>query len=359
MKIKLGLLYGGKSAEHQVSLQTALAATKALDRNKFDIYPIYITEQGQWRHGNRIEGDVTSVESLKLTESSNEVSPLSLSHELTSAKSTEKGIDIVFPLLHGTNGEDGTVQGLLELLNIPYVGNGVLASAAGMDKVIMKNIFAQAGLPQANYVWFIRHEWEKDRNAAYDKVETTLGYPCFVKPANLGSSVGISKCKNREELEAAFEEAFQFDRKIIIEENIVAREVEIGILGNEEPRCSVVGEIVPKKEFYDYKAKYSDESTALIIPADITEEEYKRISSDAITAFQALDGSGLTRADFFLTKDSKVYINEVNTMPGFTPVSMFPLLWQSTGIEYPQLIEELVRLAIKRHEEKQQIKYTI
>lgn len=358
MKTKLGLLYGGKSAEHQVSLQTALAVTKALDRNKFDIYPIYITEQGQWRKGNRIEGDVTSVESLKLIEDGNTVSPLALSREMAPT-SNEEVVDIVFPLLHGTNGEDGTVQGLLELLNIPYVGNGVLASAAGMDKVVMKNIFAQTGLSQANYVWFIRHEWEQNRDAAYDKVETALGYPCFVKPANLGSSVGISKCKNREELEAAFEEAFQFDRKIIIEENIVGREVEIGILGNEEPRCSVVGEIVPKVEFYDYKAKYSDESTALIIPADITEEEYNRISSDAIKAFKALDGSGLTRADFFLTKDGKVYMNEVNTMPGFTPVSMFPLLWQSAGIEYPQLIEELVRLALERHEQKQQIKYTI
>ncbi|MDF4766620.1 D-alanine--D-alanine ligase, partial [Vibrio parahaemolyticus] len=226
-----------------------------------------------------------------------------------------------------------------ELMNIPYVGNGVLASAAGMDKVVMKNIFAEAGLKQAKYASFIRSGWEKDRETAYEKVEEVLGYPCFVKPANLGSSVGINKCKNREELENAFEEAFQFDRKIIVEENIVGREVEVGVLGNDEPKCSVVGEIVPKKDFYDYKSKYIDGDTALIIPAEMTEEESNVIKRDAIVAFQSLDGAGSTRADFFLTKDGEVYINEVNTMPGFTPFSMFPLLWQHTGLPYPELIE--------------------
>ncbi len=271
----------------------------------------------------------------------------------------EDAIDVIFPLLHGPNGEDGTVQGLLELLNIPYVGNGVLASSAGMDKVVMKNIFAEAGLKQAKYASFIRSAWEKDSEIAYEKVEEVLGYPCFVKPANLGSSVGINKCNDREELENAFEEAFQFDRKIIVEENIVGREVEVGVLGNDEPKCSVVGEIVPKKDFYDYKSKYIDGDTALIIPAEMTEEESNVIKRDAIIAFQSLDGSGLTRADFFLTKDGEVYINEVNTMPGFTPFSMFPLLWQHTGLPYPELIEELIRLAIERHEEKQKIKYTI
>ena len=290
----------------------------------------------------------------------NSISPLSLSTEIIpSATSEEDAIDVIFPLLHGPNGEDGTVQGLLELMNIPYVGNGVLASSAGMDKVVMKNIFAEAGLKQAKYASFIRSAWEKNREEAYDKVEEKLGYPCFVKPANLGSSVGINKCKNHEELESAFEEAFQFDRKIIVEENIVGREVEVGVLGNDEPKCSVVGEIVPKKDFYDYKSKYIDGDTALIIPAEMTEEESNVIKRDAIVAFQSLDGAGLTRADFFLTKDGEVYINEVNTMPGFTPFSMFPLLWQHTGLPYPELIEELIRLAIERHEEKQKIKYTI
>ncbi|MEH7015248.1 MULTISPECIES: D-alanine--D-alanine ligase [Bacillus] len=361
MKIKLGLLYGGKSAEHQVSLQTALAVSKALDQEKFEVHPIYITEQGQWVRGERIEGEVKSVQALQLNGEENAISPVSLSSEIIpmAASDKENAIDVIFPLLHGPNGEDGTVQGLLELMNIPYVGNGVLASAAGMDKVIMKNIFAEAGLPQAKYVSFIRSVWEKDRTAAYEKVEETLGYPCFVKPANLGSSVGINKCKNRDELENAFEEAFQFDRKIIVEENIIGREVEIGVLGNDEPKCSVVGEIVAKKEFYDYKSKYIDGDTAMIIPVEITEAEYEKIKEYAIRAFQSLDGAGLTRADFFLTKDGDVFINEVNTMPGFTPFSMFPLLWENTGVPYPELIQELVRLAIERHEEKQKIKYTI
>ncbi|MEI4832403.1 D-alanine--D-alanine ligase [Bacillus sp. FJAT-53711] len=361
MKIKLGLLYGGKSAEHQVSLQTALAVSKALDQEKFEVHPIYITEQGQWVRGERIEGEVKSVQELQLNGEENAISPLSLSSEIMpmAASDKENAIDVIFPLLHGPNGEDGTVQGLLELMNIPYVGNGVLASAAGMDKVIMKNVFAEAGLPQAKYVSFIRSVWEKDRTTAYEKVEETLGYPCFVKPANLGSSVGINKCKNRDELENAFEEAFQFDRKIIVEENIIGREVEIGVLGNDEPKCSVVGEIVAKKEFYDYKSKYIDGDTAMVIPAEITEAEYEKIKEYAIRAFQSLDGAGLTRADFFLTKDGDVFINEVNTMPGFTPFSMFPLLWGNTGLPYPELIQELVRLAIERHDEKQKIKYTI
>lgn len=359
MKIKLGLLYGGKSAEHQVSLQTALAVTKALDTEKFEVYPIYITEQGAWIKGERLQGEVESVNVLRMEDTGQKVSPFSLSRELAPSSAEADAVDVVFPLLHGPNGEDGTVQGLLELLNVPYVGNGVLASAAGMDKIVMKNIFAQEGLPQADYVSFIRSEWEKERDAAYIKVEEALGYPCFVKPANLGSSVGISKCKNREELEAAFEEAFQFDRKIIIEENITGREVEIGVLGNDDPQCSVVGEIAPKKEFYDYKAKYIDGDTALMIPAEVTQEEYETIREYAIRAFKALDGAGLTRADFFLTKEGNVYINEVNTMPGFTPFSMFPLLWQQSGMSYPELIERLVQLAIERYEEKQKIKYTI
>jgi D-alanine-D-alanine ligase len=262
-------------------------------------------------------------------------------------------------LLHGPNGEDGTVQGMLELLNLPYVGNGVLASSAGMDKVIMKNLFDQAGLPQVGYVHFLRSEWEKAADATYEKVEKELGYPCFVKPANLGSSVGISKAKNREELENAFREAFEFDRKIIVEQGLEgAREIEIGVLGNDEPECSVVGEIAPKTEFYDYKAKYEDGDTAMIIPAEIGDDIYEQVKEMAITAFKAIDGSGLVRADFFLTKEGKLYINEVNTMPGFTPFSMFPLLWQHTDVSYPELIKKLVQYAQERHADKQKIKHT-
>lgn len=361
MKTKLGLLYGGKSAEHKVSMQTALAVIKALDHDKFEIHPIYITEEGQWVKGPQLNGPADNVKALEF---SNEDTAAADANTLAPAlfhtdSAEQESLDVIFPLLHGPNGEDGTVQGLLELLNLPYVGNGVLSSAAGMDKVFMKNIFAQAGLAQVNYVWFIRSEWEKAKEAAYEKVEKELGYPCFVKPANLGSSVGISKATNRNELEAAFKEAFQFDRKVIIEEGVTAREIEIGVLGNDEPECSVAGEIVPKKEFYDYKAKYEDGDTALIIPAEVSEEEYALLKGMAIKAFKALDSSGLVRADFFLTKDGKAYINEVNTMPGFTPFSMFPLLWKHSGVEYPQLIERLVNLAKERHAKKQNIKYSI
>ncbi|MGD7055155.1 D-alanine--D-alanine ligase [Sutcliffiella horikoshii] len=355
MKTKLHLLYGGKSAEHQVSLQTALAVTKALDTDKFEVYPLYITETGEWKRGGLLNGPAESVHQLKLEESGTTIAPLALTNE----EETEETQTVVFPLLHGPNGEDGTVQGMLELLNLPYVGNGVLASSAGMDKVIMKNLFDQAGLPQVGYAHFLRSEWEKAADTTYEKVESELGYPCFVKPANLGSSVGISKAKNREELETAFREAFDYDRKIIVEQGLEgAREIEIGVLGNDEPECSVIGEIAPNTEFYDYKAKYEDGDTAMIIPAEISEDIYEQVKEMAITAFKAIDGAGLVRADFFLTKEGKLYINEVNTMPGFTPFSMFPLLWQHTDVSYPQLIEKLVGYAQQRHEEKQKIKHT-
>lgn len=350
MKMKLGLLYGGKSAEHKVSLQTALAVTKALDFTKFDIYPVYITTEGNWITGEQLTAPAAGVEELTLTSTSN---------EMFVGLPSDKALDVIFPLLHGPNGEDGTVQGMLELLNIPYVGNGVLASSAGMDKVVMKNIFAQAGLPQVKYVWFTRKNWELNEEAAFTQVEQELGYPCFVKPANLGSSVGISKCTNREELQAAFVEAFQFDRRIIIEEGVTAREVEIGVLGNENPECSVAGEIIPKDvTFYDYKAKYEDGNTGLVIPAEMSAEKLEEMKQLAVTAFEALDCAGLVRADFFLTEDGQFIINEVNTMPGFTPFSMFPLMWQEAGVSYPQLIEKLVQLALDRYEEKQQIKHT-
>ncbi|MBB2479839.1 D-alanine--D-alanine ligase [Bacillus sp. APMAM] len=355
MKTKLCLLYGGKSAEHQVSLQTAKAVIQALSLEKFEIHPIYITTDGQWVKGPILTQAVESVQALQFTKG-DEIVPNAMMSALTPNENT--GYDVVFPLLHGPNGEDGTVQGMLELLNLPYVGNGVLASAAGMDKVIMKNIFAQAGLPQVKYVWSLRSTWEADPHSAYRYVEEELGYPCFVKPANLGSSVGISKCTNREELEAAYKEAFQFDRKIIIEEGIIAREIEIGVLGNDHPECSVAGEILPKTAFYDYKAKYEDGDTALIIPAEISETVYAKMSDIAKMAFKALDCSGLVRADFFVSDEGKVLINEVNTMPGFTPVSMFPLLWKHSGVEYPELIERLIQLALERYEEKQKIKYT-
>lgn len=353
MKTRICLLYGGKSAEHEVSLKTAKAVIQALDTKLFDITPIHITKEGVWNKGPQITGPIESTDQL-IHQQGEHIVPNSINIKMT-GDSENAGYDVIFPLLHGPNGEDGSVQGMLELMDVPYVGNGILASAAAMDKVIMKNLFAHEGLAQVNYIWFIRSTWEADHDRAYSQVEREIGYPCFVKPANLGSSVGISKCETREELAEAFKEAFRFDRKIIIEEGVNAREIEVGLLGNDFPECSIPGEIVPKKKFYDYKAKYEDGDTALIIPADISAETFTTIREMATKAFLALDCAGLVRADFFVQEDGKVLINEVNTMPGFTPVSMFPLLWKHSGVEYPQLIERLVALALDKHKEKQNI----
>ena len=348
---KIGLLYGGKSAEHEVSLSTACAVTKALDFNRYEVYPIFITLEGEWLTGPRLSAPAESVEALQFASNQqpNSISKFIEAHN-------ELHFDVIFPLLHGTNGEDGTVQGLLEVLNIPYVGNGVLASSAGMDKVVMKQLFEIAGLNQTPYVHFIRSEWNKNREAILTACEA-LQAPLFVKPANLGSSVGISKATNREELIEAIDFALKYDRKIIVEQGVVGREIEIAVLGNDEPKTSVVGEIKPLTAFYDYESKYNDNSTQLIIPADVTSDVYAEIQEMAKGAFKILDLSGLVRADFFVTEANEVLINEVNTMPGFTPVSMYPMLWQKTGIPYPELINELIRLAIERFDEKQKLQY--
>ncbi|WP_146547897.1 D-alanine--D-alanine ligase [Rummeliibacillus suwonensis] len=355
MKKKLGLLYGGKSAEHEVSLSTAKAVIQALHFDKYDVFPIFITREGEWRRGAQLTAPVEKVSDLQFGKDSKESKPNDISSFLLDED--EKPFDIIFPLLHGTNGEDGTVQGLLEALNLPYVGNGVLASAVGMDKVVMKQLFEIAGLKQVPYVYFIRKEWKKHQDALIAKMEETLAWPMFVKPANLGSSVGISKATNREELVQAVGLALKYDRKIVVEEGIVAREIEMGVLGNDEPKVSVPGEIKPVTEFYDYDSKYNDNKTALLIPAPVTDQVIETMSDMAIRAFKILDCSGLVRSDFFVTAEDEVYINEVNTMPGFTPVSMYPILWQNTGLAYSDLIEELITLAIERYEEKQQLQY--
>ena len=361
MKKKIGLLYGGKSAEHEVSLSTARAVMQALNFDEYEIYPIYITQEGEWRKGSRLKTAVESIEQLQFAGETKESLPNNISGFLSSPQQSmdEGSLDVIFPLLHGPNGEDGTVQGLLEVMNLPYVGNGVLASSAGMDKVVMKQLFEIAGLKQVPYVHFIRKDWKNNQADWVQKVEKELTWPVFVKPANLGSSVGISKASNREELEKAVDFALKYDRKIIIEQGIKAREIEMGVLGNDSPKCSVPGEIKPLKEFYDYQAKYQDGNTALIIPAEVPQEVVDTMQSEAIKAFKILDCSGLVRADFFLTDDDEVLINEVNTLPGFTPFSMFPLLWQHTGVNYSQLIDQLIELAIERHEEKQQLHYTM
>ncbi|MFO7316504.1 MAG: D-alanine--D-alanine ligase [Bacilli bacterium] len=354
MKKRIGLLYGGKSAEHEVSLITATAVTKAIDFDKYEVIPIYITLDGEWCRGPQLTKPAESVEELKFTKE--ESNPNYILEFILDENDKQAKFDVVFPLLHGTYGEDGTVQGLLELLNLPYVGNGVLSSAAGMDKVIMKQLFSVAGLNQVPFVYFIRYEWDQNKEALLSKCENELTYPMFVKPANLGSSVGINKASNREELEKAIHIAFKYDRKVVVEQGIEAREIEMAVLGNNEPKVSVPGEIKPTTEFYDYESKYKDGSTQLIIPAEVSPEVEAKMKDMAIRAFKILDCAGLVRADFFVRGD-EVLINEVNTMPGFTPFSMYPLLWQNTGLNYPELIDQLIELAIERHKEKQQLQF--
>ena len=356
MKIKLGLLYGGKSAEHEVSLLTARAVSQAINFDKYEVYPIFITKVGEWMKGNPLMGPVDTVESLKISKET--IRPNSITSFLPIDGDDASHLDVIFPLLHGPNGEDGTVQGLLEVMNLPYVGNGVLASAAGMDKVVMKQLFNQAGLAQVPYVHFIRNEWKNNQTALLQKMEGNLKWPLFVKPANLGSSVGITKVANREELLTAVEVAFKYDRKIIVEQGIVARELEMSVLGNDEPRCSIAGEVLPTKDFYDYEAKYEDGTTNYAIPAEVSPELLEKMKDAAIRAFKVLDCSGLVRADFFVTDDEEVIINEVNTLPGFTPISMYPKLWMESGLAYSDLIEELIALAMERFEEKQQLEHS-
>lgn len=375
-KIRVGLVYGGRSGEHDVSLQTALAVIQAFDHSKYEVYPFYITKQGEWRTGKALNGPVGNLQALISPEQPDASSPdkndpsgIALMPLFASGGAAETAVneaaehpgtlDVIFPLLHGTYGEDGTLQGMLEMANIPYVGAGVLASAVGMDKVTMKKLFAQEGLPQCIYRHFTKAQWAKDQAFFLMEIEVAVGYPCFVKPANLGSSVGVSKASDREELLEAVQLAFKYDRKVIVEEYVSAREIEVGVLGNEEPEVSVAGEIVSSNDFYDYKAKYIDGKSAMIIPAELPEEKAQQIRELALRAFQAIDGSGLARVDFFLDKASgQVYINEINTMPGFTPFSMYPLLWKASGKTYPQLLDDLIRLAFQRHEDKNSIQYT-
>ncbi|MDF2683446.1 MAG: D-alanine--D-alanine ligase [Brevibacillus sp.] len=361
-KIRLGIIYGGKSSEHEVSLRTALSIMKAVDANRYEVTPIYVQLDGSWVKGDAITGQLPErIEALRLTagrldENDNDVAGQQLvpTSKPASLFSIGQQVDVIFPVVHGPNGEDGTIQGMLELANLPYVGAGVMASAVGMDKWMMKTVFAQTGLPQVKYVGMLRSQWEKDRDATMDRIEEELGYPCFVKPANMGSSVGVNKAKNREELASALDVAAKFDRRLIVEEFVNARELEIGVLGNEELITSVVGEIIAAKEFYDYEAKYKGAGTELAIPALVPDYVSEQIADIAKKAFQALDGSGLSRVDFFWDeKNDKLYINEVNTMPGFTPFSMYPMLFQAAGVSYSELIDRLVQLGIERHADKQ------
>jgi D-alanine-D-alanine ligase len=398
-KLRVGILFGGRSGEHEVSLLSAASVSNAIDKNRYEVVPIGITKQGRWvtaEDAERLlEGDAghapahlragdpeATAGAAVLARGEAVVVPPEPQHRegraLAPFQSDASGsagltrrsadrainVDVIFPVLHGTFGEDGTIQGLLELADIPYVGAGVLGSAAGMDKDIMKALFQAAGLPIVKHVTVLRSQWEDGAKKVQRLVASKLKYPVFVKPANLGSSVGISKAHNGQELGPAIEEAAKFDRKIVIEQGVggkkqKAREIECSVLGNDRPESSVPGEIVPSTEFYDYKAKYLDEGSQLIIPAKLSRAETKTVQQLAIAAFKAVDCSGLARVDFLMDpKNRKIYLNEINTMPGFTSISMYPKLWAASGLPYPKLIERLIQLGLERHAEKMKNQYS-
>jgi D-alanine-D-alanine ligase len=400
-KLRVGILFGGRSGEHEVSLLSAASVLNAIDKTKYDVVPIGITKDGHWltaEHAERLlKGEATGGHTAPekhlragdpeatpgaalLAKGEAVIVPPEPAHReaglaplqtdagaLRRAADRAINVDVIFPVLHGTFGEDGTIQGLLELADIAYVGAGVLGSAAGMDKDIMKSLFRAAGLPIVKHVTVLRGQWEREPKKVQKLVESKLKYPVFVKPANLGSSVGISKAHDRKELGPAIEEAARFDRKIVIEEGVggkkKAREIECSVLGNDDPKASVAGEIVPCKEFYDYDAKYLAEGSELVIPAKLTKAEMKRVQALAVAAFQAVDCSGLARVDFLMDpgagkKSRRIYVNEINTMPGFTAISMYPKLWAASGVTYTELIDRLIQLGIERHEDKKKNQYS-
>ena len=393
-KLRVGILFGGRSGEHEVSLLSAASVLNAIDKEKYDVVPIGITKEGRWLTAENAENLLAGklqIEPRNLRAGDPDMTePAAVLHRgeaavfppepvhrdkglvpfqadaspLRRASDRAINVDVIFPVLHGTFGEDGTIQGLLELADIPYVGAGVLGSAAGMDKDIMKSLFIAAGIPIVKHVTILRSAWERDSKKIEKLVSSKLKYPVFVKPANLGSSLGISKAHDRHELDSAIEEAARFDRKIVIEEGVggkkeKAREIECSVLGNDEAQASIPGEIVPIKEFYDYNAKYLDEGSKLIIPAKLTKTQTRKVQEMAVQAFKAVDGSGLARVDFLMDpKPGKIYVNEINTMPGFTSISMYPKLWAASGLAYSDLIDRLIQLAMERHEDKKKNQYT-
>jgi D-alanine-D-alanine ligase len=354
-KLRVGVIYGGRSGEHEVSVASAASIFKHIDAEKYEAVPIRIEKTGRWTLGGRVPQALSAAAVLEgqRTEALQTIEP--------SAAVAASGIDVVFPVLHGPYGEDGTVQGLLELANVAYVGAGVLGSAAGMDKAVMKTLFAAGGLPIVPHLVALRREWERNGADVTRRVRDDLRYPVFVKPANLGSSVGISKARSDAELTVAMELALQFDRKIVIEAAVPdAREIECAVLGNDEPRASVPGEIIPSREFYDYEAKYLDEASELLIPAPLSAAETARIQQLAVDAFRAAEGAGMARVDFLIgRRTGEVFVNEVNTIPGFTTISMYPKLWEASGLPYPALIDRLIELALERHSEKQKLRTSI
>lgn len=362
---RVGVIFGGRSGEHDVSITSAHAILNAIDPQRFEAVPIGITRDGEWLTGGDPLRQLAATSRLPLPEyaghgreASTEVQSVVANPESQQLRETSdttwvQDLDIVFPVLHGPMGEDGTVQGMLELAGIPYVGAGVLGSAVAMDKITAKRLFIQAGLPVGLWFGFLRRDWDRNPMSIAERIAREIGYPCFVKPSNLGSSVGVTKVHDSDELSDAIEEAGRLDRRLIVEAAIDARELEVSVLGNDDPICSIVGEVVPGHEFYDYEAKYLDDSSELHIPADIPAEVSDEVRRVAIVAYKTLDCAGMARVDFFLERGTdRVILNEINTIPGFTPISMYPKLWEASGIPFGELVSRLIDLAIERHDER-------
>jgi D-alanine-D-alanine ligase len=361
-KLRVGILFGGRSGEHDVSLQSAASVINALDPAKYEIVPIGITREGHWRAGCGAQQSLAQVleSGEPITPSVDPTGPklLPLRSSPPSMNLLPR-LDVIFPVLHGTFGEDGTVQGLLELADIPYVGAGVLASAVGMDKDAMKRLFRDAGLPVVPWLLILRSDWENHPGPIRKRVEEALRYPLFVKPANMGSSVGITKVLQRRDLLTGLSLAAQYDRKLLVENGIDAREIECSVMGNDRAQASLPGEVVPVNEFYDYEAKYLKAGSEIIIPARLTARQSDQIREIAVRAFRAVDGAGMGRVDFLLDrKTGRIFLNEINTIPGFTSISMYPKLWEATGVPYPQLLDRLIELALQRYQEKARTRFT-
>jgi D-alanine-D-alanine ligase len=361
-KIRVGVIFGGRSGEHEVSLASARSVMDAMDREKYEVVPIGITKEGRWiASGDPMQaldaGDAGASRPAALLGDPSRRGLMRLDDTERAVEATQlTELDVVFPVLHGPYGEDGTVQGLLELAGIPYVGAGVTGSAVGMDKAIFKDVMRAHGLPIVDSLMFKRKEWQADPEGVMDQAEAGLGYPAFTKPANLGSSVGVCKCQDRQELARGLAEAARYDRKLLIEVAVpAAREIEVSVLGNDDPVASVPGEIVPSREFYSYEAKYIDdgeEASKLLIPAPISAEQTQVVRDMAVRAYKAIDCAGMARADFLLSGETgELYVNELNTIPGFTAISMYPKLWEASGIPYPELIDRLIELAIERYQD--------
>ena len=367
-KLRVGVIFGGRSGEHEVSIRSARAIVEAIDRRKFEVVPIAITKEGKWlAPAQSAQLLPTAVHSLLPSKTHTVTGDIALLGDpsrkgLISLNGNEQSLtgeklDVVFPALHGTYGEDGTLQGLLEMADVPYVGCGVLASSCGMDKVTMKSLFVQAGLPICKYIWFLRSQWRKNPAKVIRKITDEIGLPCFVKPANLGSSVGVSRAMDKKSLSEAIDLAAEYDRKIIVEEELVAREIECAVLGNDEPKASLPGEYMVYEEtarFLDYTEKYTSTGhVSFVVPAPLSKSMTTKIQRMAIRAFQSIDGAGLARVDFFLPRNGgELVVNELNTMPGLTEVSGYPKMWEASGLPFPGLLETLIELAFERHKDK-------